>query len=81
MAHSGPVAIRHLQARIRAGEDDRLTALAVGAIDFNHVAVAFRLTRNAPDFKQRHIQNRLAQGTGTLDCVHQKVATFIVKPG
>jgi len=81
VTHSGPAAVRHLQARISAGEDDRLTALAVGAIDFNHVGVAFRLTRNAPDFKQRHIRNPVAQGTGTLDCVHQKVATFIVKPG
>lgn len=78
---SGPAAVRHLLARIKAGEDDRLTALAVGPIDFNHVAVAFRLTRNAPDFKRRHIRIRIAHGTGTLDCVHGRVAGFIVKPG
>ena len=80
LTHSGPVAVRHLAARIKAGEDDRMISLAVAPIDFNHVAVAFRLTRYAPDYEQRHIRNRLAQGTGTLDCVHGRVASFIVKP-
>ena len=81
VTHSGPVAVKHLKARIQAGEDDRMISLAVAPIDFNHVAVAFHLTRYAPDYVQRHIRNRLAQGTGTLDCVHQKIASFIVKPG
>jgi hypothetical protein len=80
VTHSGPAAVKHLAARIKAGEDDRMLSLAVAPIDFNHVAVAFRLTRYAPDYEQRHIRNRLAQGTGTLDCVHGRVASFIVTP-
>ena len=50
VTHSGPAAVKHLQARIKAGEDDRMISLAVAPIDFNHVAVAFRLTRYAPDY-------------------------------
>jgi hypothetical protein len=79
--HSGPVAVKHLKARLAAGEDDRMIALAVGPIDFNHVAIAFRLTRYAPDFEGRKIYTRLAHGTGTIDCVHQRIASFTVKPG
>jgi hypothetical protein len=80
VTHSGPAAVKYLAARIKAGEDDRMISLAVAPIDFNHVAVAFRLTRYAPDYVQRHIRNRLAQGTGRLDCAHGKVASFIVAP-
>ncbi|MGZ4354247.1 MAG: hypothetical protein ACXVZ4_11930 [Gaiellaceae bacterium] len=80
VTHSGPAAVKYLAARIKAGENDRMISLAVAPIDFNHAAVAFRLTRYAPDYEQRHIRNRLAQGTGTLDCAHGKVAAFIVAP-
>ena len=38
VTRSGPAAVKHLKARIAAGEDDRMIALAVGPIDFNHVA-------------------------------------------
>ena len=42
-----------------------MTALAVGPIDFNHVAVAFRLTRYAPGLRATpHHGTTLAQGTG-----------------
>ena len=78
---SGPAAVKHLRARIAAGEDDRMIALAVGPIDFNHVAIAFRLTRFAPDYAKRHIRTRLAQGNGTIDCVHGRIASFVIKPG
>jgi hypothetical protein len=78
--HSGPAAVKYLRARLKVGENDRMLSLAVAPIDFNHVAVAFRLTRYAPDYVQRHIRNRLAQGTGRLDCAHGKVASFIVAP-
>ena len=78
---SGAVAVRHLRARLREGEDDRMTALAIGPIDFNHVSVAFRLKRTAPDFARRHITNHVAQGTGVIDCVHERVASLVIKPG
>jgi hypothetical protein len=78
---SGPVAVAHVKARLKAGEDDRLTALAIGPIDFNHVAISFRLTRRSPDFARRHITNHVAQGTGVIDCAHQEVALLIIKPG
>ena len=80
VTNSGPAAVKHLKARLAAGEDDRMLALAVAPIDFNHVAIAFRLTRYAPDFGPRKIHTRLAQGTGTIDCVHGRIASFIVKP-
>jgi hypothetical protein len=78
---SGQLATKHLRARLQEGEDDRLTALAIGPIDFNHVSVAFRLKRTAPDFPRRHITNHVAQGTGVIDCVHARVASLAVKPG
>jgi hypothetical protein len=78
---SGRLATEHLRARLQAGEDDRLTALAIGPIDFNHVSVAFRLKRTAPDFARRHITNHVAQGTGVIDCVHEQVASLTIKPG
>jgi hypothetical protein len=80
VTHSGPAAVKYLKARLKVGENDRMLSLAVAPIDFNHVAVAFRLTRYARDYEQRHIRNRLAQGTGTLDCVHGRVASFVVTP-
>jgi hypothetical protein len=80
VTHSGAAAVKYLRARLKVGENDRMLSLAVAPVDFNHVAVAFRLTRFARDYEQRHIRNRLAQGTGTLDCVHGRVASFIVTP-
>jgi hypothetical protein len=81
VTRSGPAAVAHLKARLKAGEDDRMTALAVGPIDFNHVAISFRLTRLAPDFVRRHITDTVAEGTGVIDCVHQKIASLVIKPG
>ena len=78
---SGPLAVRHLRARLTAGEDDRLTALAIGPIDFDHVSIAFTLKRTAPDFARRHITNHVAQGTGVVDCVHQRIASLTITPG
>ncbi len=78
---SGPLAVKHLRARLAAGEDDRMTALAIGPIDFNHVSIAFGLKRTAPDFARRHITNDAAQGTGVVDCVHQRIASLTIKPG
>jgi hypothetical protein len=42
----------------------------------NHVRITFRLTRFAPDFRRRGIHGRLAQGGGTIDCAHGKVAAW-----
>jgi hypothetical protein len=78
---SGPAAVKHLRARLTAGEDDRMTALAIGPIDFNRVSIAFALKRTAPDFARRHITNHVAQGTGIVDCVHQRIASLTIKPG
>jgi hypothetical protein len=78
---SGPLAVKHLRARLAAGEDDRMTALAIAPLDFNHVSIAFTLKRTAPDFAQRHITNHAAQGTGVVDCVHQRIASLTIKPG
>jgi hypothetical protein len=78
---SGPVAVKHLRARLAAGEDDRLTALAISPINFNSVEIAFTLKRTAPDFARRHITNHVAEGTGVIDCVHQRVASLTIKPG
>jgi hypothetical protein len=78
---SRPLAERHLRARLAEGEDDRLTALTIGPLDFNHVSIAFGLKRTSPDFARRHITNQLAQGTGVVDCVHQRIASLTIKPG
>jgi hypothetical protein len=78
---SGLLAVEHLRARLAEGEDDRLTALAIGPIDFDHVSIAFALKRTAPDFARRHITNHVAQGTGVVDCAHQRIASLTVSPG
>ena len=60
--------------RLALGERDRLISLRVFKQDINHVRITFRLTRYAPDFLARGIHGRLAQGGGTVDCAHGKVA-------
>jgi hypothetical protein len=69
-------ALAHLEARRSLGEVDRLIQLRVAPQDVNHVRVTFRLTRFAPDFRRRGIHGRLAQGGGTIDCAHGKVAAW-----
>jgi hypothetical protein len=73
------VTLAHLRARQAAGEKLRLIRLRVAAQDINHVRVTFQLTRYAPDFGRRKLQGRIANGAGTIDCAHQKVAAWIVK--
>jgi hypothetical protein len=72
-------ALAHLRARQAAGEKLRLIQLRVAPQDVNHVRVTFELTRYAPDFGKRKIHGRIANGAGTIDCAHQKVAAWIVK--
>ena len=69
-------AVAHLRRRHAFGERDRLIALRVSKQDFNHVGISFRLTRFAPDFAARGIRTRLATGSGTIDCAHQRVASW-----
>jgi hypothetical protein len=69
-------ALAHLRARRSLGEVDRLIQLRVAPQDVNHVRVTFRITRSAPDFRRRGIYGRLAQGGGTIDCAHGKVAAW-----
>jgi hypothetical protein len=69
-------ALAHLRRRHALGERDRLIALRVSNQDFNHVGISFQLTRFAPDFSARGIRTRLATGSGTIDCAHQKVAAW-----
>ena len=73
------VALAQLRARQAAGEKLRLISLRVAPQDINHVRVTFELTRFAPDFGPRKIHGRVANGAGTIDCAHQKVAAWIVK--
>jgi hypothetical protein len=72
-------ALVHLRARQAAGEKLRLIQLRVSPQDINHVRITFELTRYAPDFGPRKLHSRLANGAGTIDCAHQKVAAWIVK--
>ena len=74
-----PKALAYLKRRQALGERDRLIQLRVAKDDFNHARVTFRLTRYAPDFVQRGIHMRLAQGAGTVDCAHGKIAAWVVK--
>lgn len=73
------VALAYLRSRLALGERDRLISLRVFKQDINHVQITFRLTRYAPDFRARGIHARLAQGTGTVDCAHAKVAAWSMK--
>ncbi len=73
------VALAHLRAREAAGEKLRLIQLRVAPQDINHVRVTFEVTRYAPDFGTRKIHGRVANGAGTIDCAHGKVAAWIVK--
>lgn len=72
-------ALGHLRARQSAGEKLRLIQLRVAPQDVNHVRVTFELTRFAPDFASRKLHGRVANGAGTIDCAHQKVAAWILK--
>jgi hypothetical protein len=72
-------ALAHLRSRLALGERDRLISLRVFKQDINHVQITYRLTRYAPDFRDRGIHGRLAQGTGTVDCAHAKVAAWSMK--
>lgn len=72
-------ALAYLRARKALGERDRLIQLRVAKDDFNHARITFQLTRYAPDFRRRGIHGRLAQGAGTVDCAHGKVAAWVVK--
>jgi hypothetical protein len=72
-------ALAHVRARRTAGEKLRLIQLRVAPQDVNHVRITFELTRYAPDFGTRRLHGRVANGAGTIDCAHQKVAAWIVK--
>ena len=72
-------ALAHLHARQAAGEKLRLIELRVRPQDINHVRITFQLTRFAPDFAPRKLNGRIANGAGTIDCAHQKVAAWVLK--
>jgi hypothetical protein len=79
ISHSPAKALAHLSARRALGERDRLLSLRVAPQDFNHARITFTLTRFAPDFLGRGIHTRLAQGAGTVDCAHGKIAAWVMK--
>jgi len=79
VARSRAKALAHLRQRGALGEVDRLIQLRVFAQDVNHARITFRLTRYAPDFRGRGIHGRLAEGGGTIDCAHGKVAAWAVR--
>ena len=72
-------AVAYLRARSALGERGRLLSLRVAPQDVNHVRITFRLTRFAPDFRGRGIFTRLAQGAGTVDCAHGRIAAWVQK--
>ncbi len=72
-------ALAHLHARQAAGEKLRLIELRVRPQDINHVRITFQVTRFAPDFGPRKLNGRIANGAGTIDCAHQKVAAWVLK--
>jgi hypothetical protein len=76
VARNRAKALAHLRARRTLGEVARLIQLRVAPQDVNHARITFRLTRFAPDFRRRGIHGRLAQGGGTIDCAHGKVAAW-----
>jgi hypothetical protein len=69
-------ALAHLRVRRLLGERDRLIELRVSPQDVNHVRITYKVTRYAPDFAERGIHSRLADGGGTVDCAHGKVAAW-----
>jgi hypothetical protein len=71
--------LAYLRNRLAHGERERLISLRVFEQDINHVRITFQLTRYAPDFRGRGISGRLAQGTGTVDCAHAKIAAWTMK--
>lgn len=71
---SGPAAAAHQRRRLRLGERDRIIQFQVYPVDVNHVHIVVTMTRTAPDFAKRGIHNRIATGSGTVDCAHQKLA-------
>jgi hypothetical protein len=77
--HSERAALAHLAARRRLGERDRLLQLQVFPVNINRVNIQFRLTRLAPDFRARRIYQRLASGSGSIDCAHGKVSAWSQK--
>jgi hypothetical protein len=79
VSHRRAPTLAHLRKRLALGERDRLFSLRVFLQDINHVRITFRLTRYAPDFLARGIHSRLAQGGGTIDCAHGKVAAWAMK--
>jgi hypothetical protein len=79
VSHRRVAALAHIRSRLALGERDRLISLRVFEQDINHVRITFRLTRYAPDFLARGIHGRLAQGGGTIDCAHGKVAAWAVR--
>jgi hypothetical protein len=72
-------ALTHLRGRQALGERRRLLSLRALPQDVNHVRITFSLTRSAPDFRDRGIHTRLAQGAGTIDCAHAKVAAWVMR--
>lgn len=72
-------ALAHLRSRQAAGEKVRLIELRVRPQDVNHARITFRVTRFAPDFGARKLNGRIANGAGTIDCAHQKVAAWVLK--
>jgi hypothetical protein len=78
-SHRRAAALAHVRRRLALGERDRLLALRVFEQDINHVHITFRLTRYAPDFRARGIHGRLAQGSGTVDCAHARIAAWVMK--
>ena len=66
-------------ARKKVGERDRLIELRVARQDFNRARMTFKLTRFASDFRGRGIYGRIAEGAGTIDCAHQKVAAWVMQ--
>ncbi len=72
-------ALAHLRVRRAAGERLRLIELRVRPQDINHVRITFQVTRFAPDFGLRKLNGRIANGAGTIDCAHQKVAAWVLK--
>lgn len=77
---SRAAALAHLAARIAAGERDRLLSLRVSPVDINRVDVVFGITRYAPDFAKTAHGNRLAAGSGSIDCAHGLVSAWVVRP-
>jgi hypothetical protein len=79
VTHRRGEALAHLRRRLALGERDRLISLRVFTQDINQVGITFRLTRYAPDFRARRIYTRVAQGAGTIDCAHGKIAAWSMK--